>query len=70
MKWKGSPGVTHPQANRRHYTCAELKWLLTGVGFESIAFFAVPEGGCSRNRSLSRNHFEIGTLATKPHHTS
>ncbi|MFO7905412.1 MAG: hypothetical protein R6U98_22305, partial [Pirellulaceae bacterium] len=29
------------QASQRYYTCPELKWLLTDVGFTSVAFFAV-----------------------------
>lgn len=56
------------QASQRYYTCPELKWLLTDVGFTSVAFFAVTEGGYTRDQPPSRDHFEFGALATKLEH--
>lgn len=53
------------QASQRYYTCPELNWLLTDAGFEAVAFFAVTNTGYTRNQVPSRDHFELGAVATK-----
>lgn len=53
------------QATQRYYTCPELRLLLRAAGFTSTEFFAVTEGGYSREQAVSQDQFEIGALAVR-----
>lgn len=50
---------------QRYYTCPELKRMLKETGFQSIEFFACTKAGYDHKLKPSKNHFELGAIATK-----
>ena len=50
---------------QRYYTCPELNWLLQGVGFKRVEFFACTKAGYNRESKPDKNHFELGAIAFK-----
>lgn len=50
---------------QRYYTCPELNWLLSQVGFKTVEFFACAKVGYNRDAKPDKKQFELGAIATK-----
>ncbi len=66
MTFEDDDGQSHTiEADERHYTPAELSWLLKTAGFATVDIFGARLGQFSRDHALTPDDFEILAVAQK-----